>query len=83
MVISLAIGTKVPFYIKRYSASIYNFFMVSQIFWSYIFKLFFDKKDTNDNIQINIMDSSKSSSILYLDTKIYEKKQKVKKKNYY
>ena len=44
MVISLAIGTMVPFYIKRYSASIYNFFMVSQIFWSYIFKLIFDKK---------------------------------------
>ena len=43
MVISVAIGTMVPFYIKRYSASIYNFFMVSQIFWSYIFKLIFDK----------------------------------------
>ena len=44
VLISLAIGTMVPFYIKRYSASIYNFFMVSQIFWSYIFKLIFDKK---------------------------------------
>ena len=44
MVISVANGTMVPFYIKRYSASIYNFFMVSQIFWSYIFKLIFDKK---------------------------------------
>ena len=46
MIISIILGTMVPFYIKRYSASMYNFFMVSQIFWSYIFKLIFEK--TND-----------------------------------
>ena len=45
MVISLILGTMVPFYIKRYSASIYNFFMVSQIFWSFIFALIFQNKN--------------------------------------
>ena len=44
MIITIILGTMVPFYIKRYSASMYNYFMVSQIFWSYIFKLIFDKK---------------------------------------
>lgn len=41
MVISLIFGTIVPFYIKRYSASMLNFFMISQIFWSYIFTIIF------------------------------------------
>ena len=41
MVISLIFGTIVPFYIKRYSASVLNVFMISQIFWSYIFTLIF------------------------------------------
>lgn len=48
MVISLILGTMIPFYIKRYSASILNFFMMSQIFWSYIFTLIFqDKNDVS------------------------------------
>lgn len=45
MIISVILGTVVPFYIKRYSSSMYNFFMVSQIFWSYIFTLIFEKKN--------------------------------------
>ena len=45
MIISIALGTMVPFYIKRYSASMYNFFMVSQIFWSYIFNIIFEKEN--------------------------------------
>ena len=42
MVFSLVLGTMIPFYIKRYSASMLNFFMISQIFWSYIFSLIFE-----------------------------------------
>ena len=42
MVISLVLGTMIPFYIKRYSASMLNFFMISQIFWSFIFSLIFE-----------------------------------------
>ena len=45
VIVSIILGTMVPFYIKRYSASIYNFFMVSQIFWSYIFTLIFQNKN--------------------------------------
>ena len=45
MIISIILGTMVPFYIKRYSASMYNFFMVSQIFWSFIFTLIFQNKN--------------------------------------
>lgn len=45
MIISVILGTVVPFYIKRYSSSMYNFFMVSQIFWSYIFTIIFKKKN--------------------------------------
>ena len=45
VIISIILGTMVPFYIKRYSASMYNFFMVSQIFWSYIFTLIFQNKN--------------------------------------
>lgn len=44
MIISLILGTMVPFYIKRYSASMLNFFMVSQIFWSFIFTLIFQRE---------------------------------------
>ena len=45
IIISVALGTMVPFYIKRYSCSMYNFFMVSQIFWSYIFNIIFEKEN--------------------------------------
>ena len=44
MILSLVFGSMVPFYIKRYSASMLNFFMVSQIFWSFIFSLIFQGK---------------------------------------
>ena len=40
IIISIILGTMVPFYIKRYSASMYNFFIVNQIFWSFIFTFF-------------------------------------------
>jgi drug/metabolite transporter (DMT)-like permease len=49
VVISLVLATMIPFYIKRYSASMLNFFMISQIFWSFIFSLIFEN---NSNMSI-------------------------------
>ena len=49
------------------------------IIFGIISKLFFDKKDTNNNIQINIMASSISSNILHQNNKIYEEETKSQK----
>ena len=42
VIVSCLVGTMIPFYIKRFSASMLNFFIVSQIFWNFIFILVFE-----------------------------------------
>lgn len=78
MIISIILGTMVPFYIKRYSASIYNFFMVSQIFWSFIFTLIFqNKNDVSIYFYIGFI-IILGSTILF---SIFKLKKKIKPEN--
>jgi len=78
MIISIILGTMVPFYIKRYSASMYNFFMVSQIFWSFIFTLIFqNKNDVSIYFYIGFI-IILGSTILF---SIFKLKKKIKPEN--
>ena len=45
VIASCLVGTMIPFYIKRFSASMLNFFIVSQVFWNFIFILVFEGKN--------------------------------------
>ena len=45
VIIAFIVGTIIPFYIKKFSASMLNFFIVSQIFWNFIFILVFEKEN--------------------------------------
>ena len=79
MIISVILGTVIPFYIKRYSASMYNFFMVSQIFWSYIFNIIFqNNKAVNFLFYIGFI-IILGSTILFSIFKLKEKKNETKK----